>query len=563
MIALGGLRGSSGVLAALTLATACGDSGQGGGGAGSGASSQGGAPGPGSGGSGGSGGSTGPFGTGGNTTGPVFPTEPILEEGVPADVVDLFGDPGSGTTSGGPCLLEPEIGSLLPNNWLRPRFRYVPGASQNLFEIRLHAESEPSDLVVYTTEPAWTMPKALWDLVAPNVQDEEITVTVRGAQYDGSAIVGEITVGSAGPITIAPVGAGGTIVYWTTSGGSALKGFQVGDEDVIAALTPPDVDMPTNGGQTNCIGCHTSTPDGKFASFVAQGPWSNGLASIEAGLVGDQPPFMGTGALAFLAAATELGIHTYSSGHWADDDHVMVTPSGVGNASELIWVDLEATSANQGTAWDTLDRNGDSRGVGSPTWSHDGDTVVYVSTDAETTGRLDNGIGDLYSVPYNDRQGGDATPIAGAATTEFAEYYPAFSPDDQLLMFNRVPMGQNMYNAPNAELYAISSAGGTPVRLLANDPPTCSGKVSPGITNSWPKWSPQAQSFGGKTYYWIIFSSTRSEGGNPQLYVTGIVKDGDTITTYPSLYLWNQPAAENNHTPAWDVFELPPVPPPR
>ena len=553
--------GRSWILAALALTVACGDSTTGIGGTSQGASSQGGSPS--AGGNGGDGGSTSTFGTGGGSVGPVFPEEPILEAGVPADVVDLFGDPASGNPSGGPCLLEPEVGSLLPNNWLRPRFRYVPAANQNLFEIRLHAESEPSDLVVYTTQPMWTMPKTLWDLVAPNVQDEPITVTVRGAEYDGSAIVGEITIGSTGPITIAPVGAGGTIVYWTTSGGSALKGFQVGDEDVIAALTPPEVVMTTdNGAQVTCIGCHTSTPDGKFASFVAQGPWSNGVASIESGTVGDQPPFMGSGALAFLNAATELGIHTYSSGHWADGDHVMVTPSGVGSASELIWVDLEAGSANQGTAWDTLDRIGDSRGVGSPTWSHDGETIVYVSTDVETTGRLDNGIGDLYAVPYNDRMGGDASPIAGAATSEFAEYYPAFSPDDQLLMFNRIPMGQNMYNAPNAELFAISSAGGTPVRLAANDPPACSGKVSPGITNSWPKWSPEAQSVGGKTYYWIIYSSTRSEGENPQLYVTGIVKEGDTLTTYPSLYLWNQPAGENNHTPAWDVFEIPPVPPP-
>ena len=48
---------------------------------------------------------------------------------------------------------------------------------------------------------------------------------------------------------------------------------------------------------------------------------------------------------------------------------------------------------------------------------------------------------------------------------------------------------------------------------------------------------------------------------NPQLYVAPVVVDeaGETptVVTYPALYLWNQPAAENNHTPAWDVFLIP------
>ena len=29
------------------------------------------------------------------------------------------------------------------------------------------------------------------------------------------------------------------------------------------------------------------------------------------------------------------------------------------------------------------------------------------------------------------------------------------------------------------------------------------------------------------------------------------------VTTTPALYLWNQPQAENNHTPAWDTFSIP------
>jgi hypothetical protein len=42
----------------------------------------------------------------------------------------------------------------------------------------------------------------------------------------------------------------------------------------------------------------------------------------------------------------------------------------------------------------------------------------------------------------------------------------------------------------------------------------------------------------------------------PQLYVTEVVEDELSIKTYPAIYLWNQPAAESNHTPAWDKFDI-------
>jgi hypothetical protein len=91
------------------------------------------------------------------------------------------------------------------------------------------------------------------------------------------------------------------------------------------------------------------------------------------------------------------------------------------------------------------------------------------------------------------------------------------------------------------------------------------GAASPGINNSWPKWSPQAVTYGGKTYYWLIFSSwrdgARAANMSPiaQLYVTGVVQDETGIVTHGAIYLWNQPADTSNHTPAWDVFQIPVV----
>ena len=42
--------------------------------------------------------------------------------------------------------------------------------------------------------------------------------------------------------------------------------------------------------------------------------------------------------------------------------------------------------------------------------------------------------------------------------------------------------------------------------------------------------------------------------------MTAITTDEINIqTNYPAVYLWNQPATSSNHTPAWDVFQIPDV----
>jgi hypothetical protein len=307
-----------------------------------------------------------------------------------------------------------------------------------------------------------------------------------------------------------------------------------------------------------------------------------------------------------------------------------------GVATQLIWLDLEAagglpvtglplapqttavaipanpagggtqgpiTGATSGIGWGTITRTGDTKSAGAPSWSNDGTNVAYASTDYGTKdGRMDcehmsmagntatSCTSDIRVVPYNAKAGapggagGTSVALPGASDPAQNEYYPAWSPDDQIIAFNRVPVNHSMYNTPEAEVYVVpynGGAGGTAVRLVANDPVACSGLTSPGVQNTWPKWAPNPvsstrladggvaatgepapQTINGLTYYWVTFSSNRSpttSAKQQQLYVAGITMDSNgNIQTYAPIYLWNQSDLVNNLIPSWGTFSLPP-----
>jgi hypothetical protein len=612
-----------------------------------------------------------------------------MDGNVPSGAPSLFG--GTPSTSGGPCLVEPQDGTLFPNGWLRPRISFAPASSsQNVFQIKVHSAAEKNDLVIYTLNTFYALDKPLWLKLSNHLVGPTIQVTVTAAGTSG----GTPAASPPASFTIASVPAPGALIYWSTPSednnatSTQLKGFHTGDEGTTVALTSSQVQQqvvasPVDGGNLTkgkvgvfCIGCHTSTPDGNYLAFTAQWPWPNALASVSAAPdagapVGAPPPFLTVGAVDNLSPMlgpasangvtfwqppilnqVMLGIQTFSQGHYTAGDRIVVSSLGAdenatglrdagntytGVVSQLAWFNLEwggtpsttgtglpaapcgtnpappascmATSTSNG-GWGLITRTGDSRSAGSPAWAHnlDGmhDLIAYTSTDVGTKdGRMDTGSGDIYVVPYTSQgpglggAGGAATPLAGASNPNFNEYYPAWAPDDGLIAYNRVPSGYSMYNQPAAEVYVVGSklAGcdGVPssaqCRLKANDPVACTGSISPGVQNTWPKWAPMPNAGSGSTagnqgsdgqrYYWVTFSSTRANAcsvtantsqpntlctpsqsagavGHAQLYVAGVVVDPSTgnITTYPAIYLWNQDAAFYNLIPAWDDFRI-------
>jgi hypothetical protein len=581
-----------------------------------------------------------------------FPSAPVFANGAPTNAASQFTGTATGT---GPCILEPQQGSLFPHDWLRPRVNVTSSAT--LFQITFHTPIEANDYVVYTTQPTWTMPKAVWTALANNVIESDITVTVRASNGGGSFSESTTT------FRVAPVDAGGSIVFWHTTSTepgattSALYGFSPGDEGVISALTPTQVQTPmyqasgqlqqpqngTTTGQASCVGCHTSTPDGKAVSITGFWPWNVAIADVTQGMTGAVPSYVSQ-AGEMMAQTPWQGVTTFSAADWATGRYRYISSfaprtidptqgwqfwpgsanyTGTGQ-DELIWVDLagagtvpsgsntssaaigQALVMLKGTLWNVIPRTGDTRASVTPNWSHDGTRVAYTSTDSTSDGRVGATSNsqtplteaDIYTVPFNGGNGG--TVVQVAAETGVGEYYPDFSPDDKYLAYNRVAnIAANipnnsppaLYYRPDAEIWFKSSDGtGTATRLVANDPPACTGLTTATIHNSWPKWSPLVQTVNGVSYYFITFASARQSTSQitlqgsqtpeaaSELFLAAIKVDASgNITSYPAIYLWNQDNLVTtdpttmmstvttvtglNLTPAWHDFVIPPVPP--
>ena len=157
-----------------------------------------------------------------------FPSDPIKGDGVPDNVGDLFGN-ADNMQSGSLCVVEPQLsngdkpGAMIPANWVRPRIRVDAPSNIDLFEIRIHSEAEANDLVAYTKQKSWYLPKEIWagdtstqaagSAFANNGAGKPVTVTVRGVNSKSPSA----PIGMKGDFNIAPVVATGSMVFWTVN----------------------------------------------------------------------------------------------------------------------------------------------------------------------------------------------------------------------------------------------------------------------------------------------------------------------------------------------------------
>lgn len=508
-----------------------------------------------------------------------FPTNPVIDPSLPSNIATLFGGPDAGTAAA-PCIAEPAADAMIPKNWTPLFLEYAAGGA-NVYEITITVDNQNNPGVYYVPTATYTLDQNLWKSLAGHSAGHDMNVSIRGATLANQQVT-NVTAESTSTVHIAPVDAPGSVVYWSSTAGTAFRGFTVGDLQSKTVLTPATAGASSaNDGTTTCISCHTSSPDGTYVIYTRDTASSRAIdARTVVGATGPSSADFSPSALALLGRDHQ-GAPVMNANHYSASDAIAISvlynPTALNSPNyQLVWTDLHAPDM---TGFGVLARTGDPRtGIASPAWRRDGTAIAYVSSDSSGEAVVSNGNMDIYTVPYNNHQGGAATPLTGASDPNYHEFYPVYSPNDTLLAFNRTantcnygtdPSQQcgSSYNQVAAELFVVAGAGGSALRLRANDPPTCTTLKSPGLTNAWPRWAPQSQTSGSLNYYWVVFSSKRrpATGLNPQLYVaaivTKVVNNVETIyADYPAVYVLSQDPTQNNHTPAWDNFDVQGIP---
>ena len=380
------------------------------------------------------------------------------------------------------------------------------------------------------------------------------TLSVLAGKANTGQILGDLQASASRTFHVSGDKTGGAIYYWNT-GLSAVRVLEAG------SLQPTTLPAGTKG---SCVGCHSISPDGSTVALNSMGKGGGGSGgSFTMSLVSGKT----AGALAWLSPAASKALTAsntisaaFSAAHFSDTDKWLVVP----RAGKLTAIDLLNGTVNP------LVQGGDLGQQAFPSWSPNGETVVYASA-ANANGMSISTATKLYSVPFNGGAGGQATLIAGTDVANTFHYYPAISDDGQFIIFNRAAIGgskcltasgggggpggtagSSTYDNCHAELWIVPIAGGTPIRL-----DNANQDLTP-LTNSWPTiGNVKGQK------YWMAFSSRRNYGfkhtgspATPQVYIAaidpGLAAQG-VDPSYAALWLPGQDIDAGCHIARWSA----------
>jgi WD40-like Beta Propeller Repeat len=484
-----------------------------------------------------SGGASGASGSGGTISdggldGPYTGTTvTVIGSGADASAPGKFG--GADDPSAKPTFVYPESGILVPPNMNSLEFHFIPGAGQTLFRFTFTSPT------LQYVEYVGCTPLASGCVYKPDPQFwSKLANAARGmppVSYSVSGVDGASpgAIGTSATQTIAFTNEDivGGLYYWNTAG--VIQRYDFGKPNLPAELFM----TPAMDGALTCVGCHALSRDGTKmlvgADIPAPAPYKIYDVATRTVLQAGGKNLTGNSNFsAFSPDGTQL---LFSSG------------------SKIGWRDLTTGQIVNPTLIP----------VGAmPDWSPDGSMMVYAkpanAMNLPTPGITSASIELLHYDATNKVWGNPKTlvPFQGANN-----YYPAFSPAGNWIVFNRSPANNNSYangsvdpqNNPNpdGQLWAVPAAGGAPIQLA---------QATGTHPSSWPKWAPDVATYYGGKVMWLTYSSSRpyglrlANGQRTQLWMTAFDPDKAAHgkdPSFPSFWLPFQAISGGNEIAQW------------
>jgi hypothetical protein len=446
----------------------------------------------------------------------------IIEPGAPADAPDRF----DSATPGGnaPGLVYPSSGVIIPPNLNALEVHYTPGAGNDLFELSFTGDLV--ELAIYApctplgAGCGWLPSEDTWELLATAARGEApLWYKVRGLS---GTTVGE---SNAQWIQFGADDLLGGIYYWNAGAGAIMR-YEFGRRGQQAETY---LSVGQTSG-TQCVGCHTLTRDG---TRLAVGLDIPGPAAVQAFRVSTRESLWSAGGFG----------GGFPTGDSEGANFTTFSPDGntlAGSDGANMWV----RAAADGTGKQQVLTN-----ALMPDWSPNGDRLVFArsATSVPFGGALGTNAGSIMTVDTATWQG--IQPLVASSGSTDNNYYPAYSPDASLVVFNKTAL-EDSYDAPDARVWVVPTGGGAPVQL-ANASPAPGG-------DSWPKWAPLVHAYRDGDVLWLTFSSRRGYGlrggGNAQIWMVGVDPARAAAGMDPSFaafWLPFQDFASGNHIAQW------------
>ncbi len=406
------------------------------------------------------------------TGGPPAATDVIMS-GAPADSSTKFG--GTDDPSRAPELVYPPDGTMMPPNIATLDVQFLPGTGNDLFEVSFL--SNTVNLRIYTKCSAVSGGCGLKvdgitfaDQIAKKAAGyDPMTITVRGVS---SASPGSVGASPTRSLSIAQEFLLGGIYYWDAGGQVVRYDFGHPTAQGESYYTQ------ANGGAM-CVGCHTLSAPGNLMAVGLNIPGPATLRVIEVASKNQRFQLAGGDGSNFQA--------------FSPNEEELITSNG----ARLVWRNAfngNAAAPNPLVAKGTM-----------PDYHPDTTMIVFARPGgmAFASPGIDNG--SLYLLARNNNlTWGGETLLVPASNSDENNYYPAFSPDGSLVMFNR-SAAYGSYLAPDSMVYVVPTAGGTPIGLTK-------ANLSDQVGNSWPKWAPFKTCDRGRKLLWYTVSSARDYG---------------------------------------------------